>query len=152
MRISHILCPTDFSEGSEVAFNTALELARDNRARLTVLHVHHVPATALPDMFFAMTPELLQDTERSVDSYLDQLVDRARAAGIATTQRTLFGSTHREICAIAAELDVDLIVIGTHGRTGISHALLGSVAERVVRRAPCPVLTVHAREGAVAEP
>jgi nucleotide-binding universal stress UspA family protein len=152
MRFGHILCPTDFSDGSEAAFKTAVELAQDSGARLTILHVHHVPATALPDMFFAITPELLQDTERSLDGYLAQLVDRARAAGVPATQRTLFGSTHREICAVAAELGVDLIVIGTHGRTGLSHALRGSVAERVVRHASCPVLAVHPRAAAVATP
>lgn len=152
MRVSHILCPTDFSDGSEAAFKTAVELARDSGARLTLLYVHHVPATALPDMFFAMSPELLQDSERTVDGYLGQLVDRARAAGVAASPRSRFGSTHREICGAASELGVDLIVIGTHGRSGLTHAILGSVAERVVRHARCPVLTVHPNERAIAQP
>jgi nucleotide-binding universal stress UspA family protein len=146
MRLSHILCPTDFSDGSEAAFQTAITLARDHGARLTLLHVQHVPATALPDMLFAMTPALLHDTERSVDGHLAQLVARARAAGVDAAPVTLFGAAHREICAVAAELSVDLIVVGTHGRTGIMHALYGSIAERVVRSAPCPVLAVHPHE------
>jgi nucleotide-binding universal stress UspA family protein len=146
MRLSHILCPTDFSAGSEAAFQTAITLARDSGARLTLLHVQHIPATALPDVFFALTPALLQDAERSIDGHLAQLVARARAAGVEAAPRTLFGAAHREICAVAAELSVDLIVVGTRGRSGLMHVLYGSVAERVVRGAPCPVLAVHPHE------
>ena len=74
---------------------------------------------------------------------LDEWCERARAAGIDADTRTAFGATPTEICAAADELGADLIVIGTHGRGGLSHALLGSVAEKVVRKAPCPVLTVR---------
>jgi nucleotide-binding universal stress UspA family protein len=151
MRFRHILVPTDFSDGSEAAFSAALELAAGTGARLTLLHVHHVPATALPDMLFPMTPELMQSVEHSVELCLSQLVERARVAGVDACHRTLFGATHREICALAKDLDVDLIVIGTHGHTGLSHAILGSVAERVVRRAHCPVLTVRPKPRAAGD-
>ena len=144
MRFRHILVPTDFSDGSEAAFAAALDLARSAGARVTVMHVHHVPASALPDMLFAMTPELMQNIEHSVELCLAALVERAREAGVEACQRTLFGATHREICTMARDVGADLIVIGTHGHTGLSHAILGSVAERVVRTASCPVLTVSA--------
>jgi nucleotide-binding universal stress UspA family protein len=151
MQLSHILCPTDFSAGSEAAFQTAITLARESGAQLTLLHVHHVPTTAFPDMFF-MTPDLLQETERSVDSHLDQLVSRARADGVVATPCTVFGTTHREICALAAERGVDLIVMGSHGHPSLFDAFHTSVAERVVRHAPCPVLTVHPHEALAASP
>jgi nucleotide-binding universal stress UspA family protein len=143
MHLRHILVPTDFSDGSAAAFAQAIELARESGARLTLIHVHHVPATALPDMLFAMTPDLMHDVEQSVAGWLEEWVERARLAGVVATARTMFGATHREICAAAAELGADLIVIGTHDSGGLSRALLGSTTERVMRRAPCPVLTVR---------
>ena len=145
MHIRHILCPTDFSEGSTEAYETALVMARDAGARLTLFHVHHVPASVFPDVILPMAPELMHNLEHSVDLVLDQLVARGRALGIDVDRRTAFGTTHVEICNLAERLDVDLVVIGTHGRGGLSHAILGSVAEKVVRRAPCPVLTVRSK-------
>ena len=143
MHIRHILVPTDFSDGSSQAFDTALAMARDSGAQLTLFHVHHVPTMVLPDAILAMSPEIQRNLEQSVQLILDEWRDRARADGIDCDTRTAFGATHTEICAAADELGADLIVIGTHGRGGLSHALLGSVAEKVVRRAPCPVLTVR---------
>jgi nucleotide-binding universal stress UspA family protein len=143
MRMRHILVPTDFSEGSTEAFETALDMARDSGARLTLFHVHHVPTMVFPDVILPLTPELMQNVQHSADLVLDQLRERAVAAGVDTDCKTTFGSTHTEIIDAAEELGVDLIVIGTHGRGGLSHALLGSVAEKVVRKAPCPVLTVR---------
>ena len=143
MRVRHILVPTDFSEGSSRAFDTALDLAHDSDARITLFHVHHMPASVFPDVILPIAPELMRNVEHSVDLVLDKWRDRARAAGIEADVKTTFGATHDEICRTADELGVDLIVIGTHGRGGLSHALLGSVAEKVVRKAPCPVLTVR---------
>lgn len=143
MRIRHILVPTDFSQGSTEAFDTALEMARDAGARLTLFHVHHVPTTVFPDVILPLAPELMQNVQHSVDLVLEQLRERAAAAGVVTDCKTVIGTTHVAICDAAEELGVDLIVIGTHGRGGLSHALLGSVAEKVMRKAPCPVLTVR---------
>ena len=135
--------PTDFSDGSMRAFETAVDLARDSGARLTLFHVHHVPATVFPDVILPMTPDLLRDIEHSAGLVLDRWRDRAIAAGVSADVRTALGGTADEICAAADAIGADLIVIGTHGRGGLSHALLGSVAEKVVRKAPCPVLTVR---------
>jgi nucleotide-binding universal stress UspA family protein len=143
MRIRHILVPTDFSDGSVRAFETALDMAVDTGARMTLFHVHHIPTAVYPDVILPLSPELVRDLERSVEVVLDRWCDRARAAGVDTDTCTSFGATHEEICNTADALDIDLIVIGTHGRSGLSHALLGSVAEKVVRKAPCPVLTVR---------
>jgi nucleotide-binding universal stress UspA family protein len=143
MHIRHILVPTDFSAGSNEAFATALTMAQDTGARMTLFHVHHLPTMVFPDAILPISPELIRDIEHSVDVLLSAMCERAQAAGIAVKAQTTFGTTHVEICAAAESLDADLIVIGTHGRGGLSHALLGSVAEKVVRRAPCPVLTVR---------
>jgi nucleotide-binding universal stress UspA family protein len=143
MYLRRILVPTDFSAGSREAFATAIGLGLDTGARITLLHVSHVPAQIFPDMIMPMGPELMHDVEHSADGLLEELCARARAAGVEADWQTSIGSTHEEICARAEELDADLIVIGTHGRTGLAHALLGSVAEKVVRKAPCPVLTVR---------
>jgi nucleotide-binding universal stress UspA family protein len=103
-------------------------------------------------MLHPLSSELLHDLEHAAEQGLAELVATARAAGVEATSRTRYGSTAREICEQARDLGTDLIVLGTHGRSGLSRALLGSVAERVVRRAPCPVLTVrphaHAATGA----
>jgi nucleotide-binding universal stress UspA family protein len=143
MRIRHILVPTDFSEGSVRAFETALEMARDSGAIMTLLHVQHVPTSVFPDVILPMAPEMMRDAEHSTELVLDEWCGRAHAAGVPCDRRTVIGATHVEICDTAEEIDADLIVIGTHGRGGLSHALLGSVAEKVVRKAPCPVLTVR---------
>lgn len=145
MHLRHVLVPTDFSDGSNEAFETALAMAADSGARITLFHVHHVPASVFPDVILPMAPELMHNLEHTVDLVLEQLCERARKAGVECDHRTAFGATHTEICAAAQKLGADLIVIGTHGRGGLSHALLGSVAEKVVRRAPCPVLTVRPR-------
>lgn len=143
MRIRHILVPVDFSDGSMRALETAVDMALDAGAKLTLFHVHHLPANVFPDVILPMPPDVQRDIERSVERALDKWRDQARAAGVAADTRTAFGGTADEICAAADALGVELIVIGTHGRGGLSHALLGSVTEKVVRKAPCPVLTVR---------
>ena len=143
MHIRHILVPTDFSDGSMRAFSTALAMARDSGARLTLLHVEHVPTNVFPDTIVPVLPDLMRELDRSVEEVLDRWRAQAAAAGVDADTRTALGGTADEICAAADEIGADLIVIGTHGRGGLSHALLGSVAEKVVRKAPCPVLTVR---------
>ena len=143
MHIRHILVPTDFSDGSTRAFETAVDMARDSGAQLTLFHVHHVPASVFPDVILPLSPDLVRDIERSVELVLERWREQALAAGVAADTRTAIGGTADEICAAADALGADLIVIGTHGRGGLSHVLLGSVAEKVVRKAPCPVLTVR---------
>jgi nucleotide-binding universal stress UspA family protein len=144
MQLGHILVPTDFSEGSEEAFATALVLARDSGARVTLLHVHPLPPTmVLPDVLVPISPGLMRSVEHSVELALEQLCDRARARGVVCNWATAIGSATAEICSTAPALEVDLVVIGAHGKGGLGHAILGSVAEKVVRKAPCAVLTVR---------
>jgi nucleotide-binding universal stress UspA family protein len=109
------------------------------------LHVTDVPGYAFPEGP-AMTVQMVGEIERAARVALDAAVARARRPGVVLDGQLRQGSPWREIEAAAREMKVDLIAIGTHGRRGIARALLGSVAEKVVRTAPCAVLTVHAPE------
>jgi nucleotide-binding universal stress UspA family protein len=121
----------------------ARDLARRFAASVTLFHVHQVPSYLYPDGVMPVPSTVLQDLERSIVAELDRLAAMLRAEGISVETQHVIGSPVHEICHAAAELDADLIVMGTHGRTGLRHVILGSVAEKVVRRAPCAVLTVH---------
>ncbi len=135
----HILVPHDFSETAQTALSYAMELAAKLQARLTVLHAYELPSYGYPEGL-AMTPEVVENIQRSSELGLEAVVAKARQSGIAVAQVLRQGPAWSEIDAVAKESRVDLIVMGTHGRQGISRALLGSIAEKVVRTAPCPVL------------
>jgi len=141
-----ILLPTDFSGCSEAAARTALRLAERFGSRILLLHVLD-EWTAADPMFRGEIPletvrsRMEQFARESIDAFL---VDHF--PGFGNLHATLAsGIPYREILRAAREFPADLIVIGTHGRTGVEHVLFGSTAEKVVRLAPCPVLTV--REG-----
>jgi nucleotide-binding universal stress UspA family protein len=146
MKIARILCPTDYSEFSERALIRAVRLARWFGASLTVVHV--VPpmpwlATADAGTAYVTVPEDLLRTSREEEvKALQRFVAPYRGEGLALHTRLLDGDPSRLIQEAAVELPADLLVVGTHGRSGFEHLLLGSVTERVLRRATCPVLTV----------
>jgi len=143
MRFRKILVPTDFSEPSQAAINLAIDLARQLDAELELFHAQELPAYIFPDGVMPISPELVADLERTSHAELERLAARAREAGVRASTASAVGAHDAEILRRASESGADLIVMGTHGRTGFRHVLLGSVAERVVRRAPCPVLTVR---------
>jgi universal stress protein A len=124
--LSEVLFPTDYSDVSRTAGRTAAALARHFKARLHVVHV--VPPVTDPG-----PPDALP-------AALAEIGD-----GVEAVTALVFGRPAREILAYASRHGIDLIVMGTHGRTGVTRAVLGSVAEAVVRRAGCPVLTVPSR-------
>jgi nucleotide-binding universal stress UspA family protein len=138
-----ILVPIDFSRHSNEALATAADLARRYGASITLLHVvDTVPLQVFPDSAEGLPYEAAM---REVASALDTMKDELASQGVAhvdVQQRR--GHPPTEILELARSYGSDLIVMGTLGRTGITHWLLGSVAERVVRTAPCSVLTVHA--------
>lgn len=136
-----ILVPVDFSVHSAEATQAAVELAKRFQARLTLVHVYDPLAYALPDGF-AVAPELdqLLDALRTQLAASERLAVEAGAPRVDT--KLLQGHVATQIVEFATRGEFDLIVMGTHGRTGLPHFLLGSIAERVVRLAPCPVLTV----------
>jgi nucleotide-binding universal stress UspA family protein len=144
--LTNILVATDFSEPSDIALAYACELTRTFGAQLTVLHIaENIAARAYgADGFVFAEPDLQRDIEAAAHKQIDTLIsegDRAalKAQGVVLTSN----SPAFAITDYARQTDIDLIVMGTHGRGAMAHLLMGSVAERVVRTAPCPVLTVR---------
>jgi len=131
-----IVHPTDFSVNSQNAWELACALACDYQACLYVIHVE--PRTPSFSEFGAVPPEPAD--RRALERQLAQV--RPKGTGIAVTRILLDGDEASEINRFAEKVHADLIVMGTHGRTGFGRLLMGSVAEEVLRRAPCPVLTV----------
>lgn len=138
-----ILCSTDFSPGSAQAVRTAVQLAKTTGGELILVHASYVPPSAfVPEWTFPTETmeQLVRDTERELAA--SEAEARKQGAGRVSSQ-VLQGLPWRAICDAAAQLGADLIVIGTHGRTGLARVLLGSVASMVIRHAPCSVLAVR---------
>jgi nucleotide-binding universal stress UspA family protein len=144
-KVDTILVTTDFSETAKAAFGPAKLLARKFGARLVLAHVEPDILPLLVVEYSAVGMEDLLERNRARAA--EQLAEVAAELGdgVATAQTT--GSAHEGIVRLAAEHGADLIVIATHGRGFISHAILGSTTERVLRRAPCPVLVVRPQAG-----
>jgi nucleotide-binding universal stress UspA family protein len=142
--MSRILHPTDFSPASRAAFTRAVTLARKDRSELVITHVL---APVLPAVDGYAAPQMYDQMEAAGRRYgkkhLDALVAKARKAGVRARGLLLDGVVHERIVRAARAQRADMIVIGTHGRTGIARFVLGSVASRVVSHARCPVLTVR---------
>ncbi len=141
--IRRILFPTDFSEYAEHAWAYALTFAKEFTAEVHLLHVLPPPPRLTETYAVNFDPDALLEAQRAeATAHLERQVDGAKAAGLAAQAAIRVGVDYHEILEHARAQAVDLIVMGTHGRTGLAHVLLGSVAEKVVRRAPCPVLTI----------
>jgi nucleotide-binding universal stress UspA family protein len=140
--ISKILVPTDFSPDADRALEYAVELAARFSASIRLVHVYRIPVVALPEGVVTLMPDL-PGLMKQLEDGLAGVAARARKLGVSDVETTLAeGVDWHEILNVAKEHGCDLIVMGTRGRTGIPHLLLGSVAEKVVRKAECPVLTV----------
>jgi len=142
MRIQTILHPTDFSPSSGQAFQLACSLARDHGARLMVLHVVDQPIAAYGGVMTAPPPPPPMEERKAAQEKLHQL--RLTDLKLPIETRLVEGDPVMWILQVAKENNYDLIVMGTHGRTGLSRLLMGSVAEKVLRSALCPVMTVKA--------
>ena len=136
-----ILVPTDGSDGAETAAAHAIDLAEIHGAIVHALYVVDVRMSPISaDMDH---DEVVALVDESGERPTAAVIDRAERAGVPSVEAIRLGVPHRVIREYAAEEGVDLVVMGTHGRTGIEHALVGSVTERVVRTLDVPVLTVH---------
>lgn len=138
MQANKILFPTDFSGSSEAALRLATSLAHDTGAQMLIVHVEDPPTPYAANEY--MTPVMTDSAKRELAELLSNVVPTNPV--VRYEHRILTGDPAREIVQLAAQESVDLIVMGTHGRTGLSRLLMGSVAETVVRRADCPVLTI----------
>ncbi len=141
-----ILCPVDFSQGSEKAVEKALELAKATGAEIELLHVYSLPVLALPDAAVTVSPTYVAELTNRAQKALDEHQARLTAAGVSSHVKLLEGSPANAIVDHAKSIGAYMIIMGTHGRSGFRRFLLGSVAERVVRMAETPVLTVHLPE------
>lgn len=146
IQISKILHPTDFSDLSEGALRYALQFARDYEAALHVVHVvdeaYQYWMSMVPNTMPVGAP-VVDDVVRTSTESLERFVADKIGDKVKSVAQVLSGNPAIEIVRYASDQAIDLIVIGTHGRGGLSHMLLGSVTEKVVRKAECPVLTVH---------
>lgn len=146
---SKILAATDFSEDSTLALSFAEELARKFNAEITVLHVDQPLAPVMmtpelgPTMDVGAMSRIAEEQRLLAQRELDKIVGKLRDSGLKAKSHLKVGSPFLEILHTAQAEGTDLIVLGTHGRTGLVHVLMGSVAERVVQKAPCPVLTIR---------
>jgi nucleotide-binding universal stress UspA family protein len=146
-RLRRILHPTDFSGASGAAFKRAVAMAKADKAPLILLHVLAPPMPIAGDGY--IPSNVYEDLEASARKYAEKklaaLQAKAREAGVRATTLLPEGVAHEQIVRAAKSKKADLIVIGTHGRTGLAKFFLGSVASRVVSAASCPVLTVRGR-------
>ena len=143
MVAQHILVPVDFSEPSQQVLDYAIALAGKLEASLTILHVIQRPVLGPGTGMGAVYGSYMEQVEPAAQQNIRDAVERVRKAGVECAGEVAHGTPFQQIIDMADNRQVDLIVMGSHGHTGLQHFLLGSVAERVVRLAPCPVLVVR---------
>ena len=140
IKLERILVPTDFSESSEQARTYACELARRFHAEI---HLLHVAAPIMPPGYMGAVPQEWLHPEENARRELEEWNDPDFEHAKGVVRSAIAGTPFIEIVRYARDREIDLIVMGTHGHSAVAQALIGSVAERVVRKAPCPVLTVR---------
>lgn len=141
--IQRVFCPVDFSPASDHALAYAIALAKKCGASVTLLHVYGVPMYVLPEGFVTAYPQAVAAQSGLLQANLDQRLKQHEAAGVPLRSELTVGVPHTEIAEAAKRGKADLVIMGTHGYTGLKHMVLGSVAERVVRTSSVPVLTVR---------
>lgn len=146
-RFRSILVPTDFSEHANAALDRALALARASSGVVHLLHAYEIPLGTIPPYGVAIPESVLAGLRDAAARRLEKAAARVEAAGVRCERHLVQSSPSMAIGESARSLDADLVVMGTRGNTGLKHVLLGSVAERTVRTAPCPVLTLQTGSG-----
>jgi nucleotide-binding universal stress UspA family protein len=142
-------CAIDFSEASRLAMQEAAELTRRLDGQLELLHVHPPTPPAVAIEALPATPDVLESVIREIQDTMAQWVEEAARIARRPVRSTINpGSPADEIVRFVRGQALDVVVVGTHGREGLTRLLLGSVAERVVREAPCPVLVIPRRDAA----
>lgn len=144
IQIQRILLPTDFSTYSATATKYACELATKFGAELHLLHALEIHLASTPAFGMGLAlPNYINESRNAAEKAMTSVLDPQWSAGRTIVHALVDGSPKVEIVGYARKHDIDLIVLATHGRSGLSHVIIGSVAESVVRTAPCPVLTVR---------
>ena len=142
MEYKRILCPVDFSDISKRVLEIAADLAKRFGADLHVIHVFQLPATMLEAVYEDPT-DMEEEIRQRLNDKLNEFVQKTKKPDVKITTGVYEGVPDVEIIKLARENQADMIVMGTRGKTGLSHVLLGSVAERVIRNAEVPVMTVR---------
>ncbi len=145
INIRRILVPIDFSEHAEYVIEWASHLALEHSSHLSLLHVYHLPVEFQQLEGAYLPPDFWTNVKKEADQTLSRYVGDIRQKGLAVEAVVREGYPATVIVDEATAQNADLIVIGTHGLSGLKHLLLGSIAERVVQKAPCPVLAVKRR-------
>ncbi|MBX3263460.1 MAG: universal stress protein [Labilithrix sp.] len=146
-----ILVPTDFGEPSEAALDTAITYAKAFGAEIVLMHAFEIPIVGFPDGAMIATAELTSRILEGAQVGLDRQIKAREGSGVTIRGMIKQGDAHHMVNETAEEVGAGLIAIGTHGRKGLSRALIGSVAEKVVRSATVPVLAVHAGDATKAD-
>ena len=141
-RFRNILCPIDFEKNSIAALEIACELAEERGATIHLLHVARVPSQ---DMDVPLPFDADPRWERAARASLEQIARERLQGRVRYQVHVISGTPDDDVVRMAHELNAELVVMATHGRKGLSHFVLGSVAERVMREADCPVLTVRTK-------
>jgi nucleotide-binding universal stress UspA family protein len=144
VRIATILVPTDFSADADAALEHALDFAKLFGARIHLLHAYYLAPQAATPWSYSFPAGLIDEVRQDATRRIEQLRERVKARGLEVSSEVSGEPPSLAIIAAAERQRADLIVMGTRGLTGVKHVLLGSVAERTLRHAPCPVLTVKA--------
>ena len=140
MNIKNILCPVDFSDYSNAALAYATSLAKDSEAKLHIVFVYEEPYAYTDGLGGFVPPADLEEEQQTLRTV------KPTIEGVPYCQEFIVGTPTDSLLSYAKDNDIDLIVMGTHGRTGLMRLLMGSIAEAVVRRAPCPVVTIRQPE------
>ena len=140
-----ILVPIDFSKSSTHALEQAAELAQQLSAKLVLFHSYYVDVSQAPKLYWVVPPDFLETLRQTTSAELEKLAKHAIMAGVPWECSMSAEPAVPAILALAESLPAHMIVMGTRGNTGLKHVVLGSTAERIVRLAPCPVLTVKER-------
>jgi len=147
IRVRAILVPVDFSPHSTAALERAVDFAKAFGARIHLLHSYAVPVRGVMPYDFAVPDGVWDGIRKAAESKLEEFRQTVVSAGVEASSEVSSVMPSEAILAAVDEIDADLIVMGTRGHTGLKHVLLGSVAERTIRLAPCSVLTVKGEEG-----
>ena len=147
-QVRTILVPIDFSSHSTAALEAGVELAKVFGARLHLLHCHPPNLSSISPYGVAIPAGFDQSVRQAAQEKLDESVEKVQAEGIEVSNQVTPVFPGVAISGVAEDIGADLIVMGTRGLTGVKHVLLGSIAERTIRIAPCPVLTVKGSDAA----
>lgn len=147
MKFKKILVPIDFSAHSDRAVEAAVELARAFDSELHLIHAYSMPVAMVGPYDYQIPANILGDLRDSAARRVDQEAKKLTDAGVKVNALIAEGVATQVIIDAAEQVDADLIVMGTRGLTGLKHAVLGSVTERTIRHAPCPVLTINDPDG-----